>query len=77
MNKSILLGLVLALMVPAVALADGVTVNGDVRLRWEYAGAELGGLSASTNDTNAVLNIGIGGTVSESIGYTASLRHAM
>ena len=33
MNKSILLGLVVAMMVPAVALADGIDLGGDVRLR--------------------------------------------
>ncbi len=79
MNKSIVLGLLLAMMVPAVALADGVSFSGDLRLRWDYASLDLPGSvdDDSFNNTDAVLNIGISGTVSDNVGVTASLRHAL
>ena len=51
MNKSIVLGLLLAMLVPTAAFADGhVSLGGDVRLRYEYsdsAGLD-NGLSART-----------------------------
>ena len=73
MNKSTLLVLALAMLVPTVALADGVSIDGDLRLRWEYAGAG----DASANNTDAVINFGVTGNVSDNVSVTASLRHAM
>ena len=38
MNKSIVLGLLMAMLVPTAAFADGhVSLGGDVRLRYEYS----------------------------------------
>ena len=73
MNKSILLGLVLAMMVPAVALADGVSIDGDIRLRWDYGGAE----GATSNNTGANTNLNLGSTINENISWSASVRHDM
>ncbi|MEE2889139.1 MAG: hypothetical protein VX404_01690 [Planctomycetota bacterium] len=74
MNKSILLGLVLALMVPAVALADGVTVGGDLRLRWDYRGVDG---AASANNTLAETYLNLGGTISDNVSWGTSMRHGM
>jgi len=72
MNKSTLLGLALAMLVPTVALADGVSVGGDMRLRWDYAGPET---SASSNSSSAVTNIDLGAAINDNVSFTASLRH--
>jgi hypothetical protein len=71
MNKSTLLGLALAMLVSTVALADGVSIDGDLRLRWEYG--SIG--DASFNNNDAVINFGVAGNVSDNVSVTASLRH--
>ena len=72
MNKSTLLGLALAMLLPTVALADGVTVGGDMRLRWDYAGPET---SPSSNSSSAVTNIDLGAAINDNVSFSASLRH--
>ncbi|HIC23644.1 MAG TPA: hypothetical protein EYO84_09475, partial [Planctomycetes bacterium] len=74
MNKSIVLGLVLAMMVPAVALADGVSVGGDLRLRWDYRAPDGGD---SSNGTDAELYLNLGSAISDNLSWSASLRHDM
>ncbi|MEC9476252.1 MAG: hypothetical protein VX764_04360 [Planctomycetota bacterium] len=71
MYKSILLGLVLAMMVPAVALADGVSVGGDLRLRWDYRGSD----STSANSTEAETYLNLGSAISDNLTWSASMRH--
>jgi hypothetical protein len=72
MNKSTLLVLALAMLVPTVALADGVTVGGDLRLRWDYAGPET---SASSNSSSAVTNIDLGAAINDNVSFSATLRN--
>jgi hypothetical protein len=74
MNKSTLLGLALAMLVPTVALADGVTVGGDLRLRWDYSGNDT---AASDNDSSAVTNIDLDAAVNDNVSFSASLRYGM
>lgn len=74
MNKSTLLVLALAMLVPTVALADGVTVGGDLRLRWDYAGPET---SDSSNSSAAVTNIDIGAAINDNVWFSATWRHGM
>ncbi|MGE4613110.1 MAG: hypothetical protein AAEJ46_02070, partial [Planctomycetota bacterium] len=74
MNKSTLLGLALAMLVPAVALADGVTVGGDVRLRWDYSGNDT---AASVNSSSVVTNIDIDAAINDNVSFSASWRHGM
>ncbi|MEE2856029.1 MAG: hypothetical protein VX949_01400 [Planctomycetota bacterium] len=72
MNKSTLLGLALAMLVPTVALADGVTVGGDVRLRWDYSGNDT---AASDNSSSAVTNIDLDAAINDNVSFSATLRH--
>jgi len=72
MNKSTLLGLALAMLVSTVALADGVTVGGDVRLRWDYSGNDT---AASENSSSAVTNIDLDAAINDNVSFSASLRH--
>ncbi|RUA07621.1 MAG: hypothetical protein DSY81_11630 [Bacillota bacterium] len=72
MNKSTLLGLALAMLVPTVALADGVTIGGDLRLRWDYSGNDT---AASVNSSSAVINFDLDAAVNDNVSFSASLRH--
>ncbi|HIG05349.1 MAG TPA: hypothetical protein EYQ08_06425 [Planctomycetes bacterium] len=72
MNKSTLLVLALAMLVPTVALADGVTVGGDLRLRWDYAGPET---SDSSNSSSAVTNIDLDAAINDNVSFAVSLRN--
>jgi len=72
MNKSTLLVLALAMLVPTVALADGVTVGGDLRLRWDYSGPET---NASSNSSSAVTNIDLGAAINDNVSFAVSLRN--
>ena len=71
MNKSTLLVLALAMLVPTVALADGVSIGGDVRLRWDYRGTD----SASSNGTSAVTNIDLDAAINDNVSFAVSLRN--
>ena len=73
MNKSTLLVLALAMLVPTVALADGVTIGGDVRLRWDYTGSD----SASANGTSAVTNIDLDAAINDNVSFAVSLRNGI
>lgn len=66
MNKSTLLGLALAMLVSTVALADGVTVGGDVRLRWDYSGNDT---AASENSSSAVTNIDLDAAINDNVSF--------
>ncbi len=72
MNKSIVLGLLMAMLVPTAAFADGhVSLSGDVRLRYEYsdsAGLDTG-LSARTY-------INLGAKIDDNTNFTSQVRSA-
>ena len=71
MNKSIVLGLLLAMLVPTAAFADGhVSLGGDVRLRYEYSDSSLldNGLSARTY-------INLGAKIDDNTTFTSQVRH--
>lgn len=72
MNKSTLLVLALAMLVPTVALADGVTVGGDLRLRWDYTGPET---ASSSNSSSAVTNIDLDAAINDNVSFAVSLRN--
>jgi hypothetical protein len=74
MNKSTLLGLALAMLVPTVALADGVSIGGDLRLRWDYSST---GDAAGSNGTTAVTNFDLDAAINDNVSFSAQLRNGM
>ena len=74
MNKSTLLGLALAMLVPTVALADGVSIGGDLRLRWDYSST---GDDAGQNATEAVTTFDLDAAMNDNVSFSAALRNGM
>lgn len=71
MNKSIVLGLLLAMLVPTAAFADGhVSLGGDVRLRYEYS--DSAGLD---NGLSARTYINLGAKIDDNTTFTSQVRH--
>jgi hypothetical protein len=60
------------MLVPTVALADGVTVGGDLRLRWDYTGPET---NDSSNSSSAVTNIDLDAAINDNVSFAVSLRN--
>ena len=71
MNKSIVLGLLLAMLVPTAAFADGhVSLGGDVRLRYEYS--DSAGLD---NGLSARPYINLGAKIDDNTQFTSQVPH--
>jgi len=76
MNKSIVLGLLMAMLVPTAAFADGhaVSLDGDVRLRYEYGNEDGGG--DLDNGLTSRTRINLNANVDDNTSFTAQMRHA-
>ncbi|MBA4685006.1 MAG: hypothetical protein H2076_08460 [Planctomycetes bacterium] len=71
MNKSIVLGLLMAMLVPTAAFADGhVSLGGDVRLRYEYS--DNAGLD---NGLTARTYINLGAKIDDNTSFMSQVRH--
>ena len=72
MNKSIVLGLLMAMLVPTAAFADGhVSLGGDVRLRYEYSDA-----AGLDNGLTARTYINLGAKINDNTSFSSQVRHA-
>lgn len=71
MNKSIVLGLLMAMLVPTAAFADGhVSLGGDVRLRYEYSDA-----AGLDNGLTARTYINLGAKIDDNTSFMSQVRH--
>ena len=71
MNKSIVLGLLMAMLVPTAAFADGhVSLGGDVRLRYEYSSD-----AGLDNGLTARTYINLGAKIDDNTSFMSQVRH--
>ena len=72
MNKSIVLGLLMAMLVPTAAFADGhVSLGGDVRLRYEYSDA-----AGLDNGLTARTYLNLSAKIDDNTSFMSQVRHA-